>query len=55
MLPLSVVSQERGNLSSQSLQTRPQAHGDVARQDRQSKYNVRVRLVRVTIVAMEKH
>ena len=41
-----------GNLSSQSLQTRPQAHGNVARQ---CIYYVTVRRVRVTIVAVEKH
>ena len=51
--PFSIVSQGGGNLSSQSLQTRPQAHGDVARQDRQSKYNVTVRRVRIAIVAVE--
>jgi len=52
--PFSIVIQGVENLRSQSLETPPQQHADMARQDRQITDNVTVRREHSTIVAVEK-
>jgi hypothetical protein len=56
MLPIFHCKSGEGNLSSQSLETRPQKHADIARQDKEytCTCNVAVMHDSVTVVAVEK-